>query len=283
MEMGSNFKRIRENKGYTQDYVSKGIITQGAYSKFEDNQSGINANAYIHFLNKLHLSADEFFFVGNSYQYTLHQKLVHKFFNLPYNDLNQLLKIQEELRGYLNSDEDVLLQDILIICEALISLVQTNDIVEAQKIVTPVWDRLSKHHQWYLSDFRIINVLLYLFPVDTAIEVTRSMLNRLRKYNGFRDTKQLKFTYRINLSLLLIKSQDYQSALNVIQGTIAQFGQYMPHQSLALSFSRKAICLHNLGFEDSDVFLHKSQQLLDIYQNNDLWKSIINEYYIHCK
>lgn len=283
MDLGSNFKIIRENKGYTQKYVSKGIITQGAYSKFEDNQSVINANSYIHILNKLHLSEDEFFFIRNGYQYTVYQKLVQSFFSLPYNDLNQLLKIQEELQRYLNSDEDVLLQDISIICEALISLVQTNDIAKAQKIVAPVWDRLSKHNQWYLSDFQIINVLLYLFPVDTAIEVTRSMLDRLRKYKGFRDTRQLKFTYRINLSLLLIKSQDYQGALNVIQDTIAQFRQYMPHQSLALCFSRKALCLHNLGFENSNVFLQKSQQLLDIYQNNDLWKSIINEYHMYRK
>lgn len=245
MEMGETFKRIRENKGYTQENVSKGIITQGAYSKFESNQSEINANTYIHILNKLHMDAAEFFFIGNGYQYTLNQKIIQRFFSLPYNDLNQLLKIHEELQGYLNSDEDVLIQDISIICEALISLVQTNDIAKSQKVVAPVWDRLSKHHQWYLSDFRIINVLLYLFPVDTAIEVTRNMLNRLQEYSGFRDTRQLKFTYRINLSLLLIKSQDYQGALNVIQDTIARFRQCMPHESLALCFSRKAICLHN--------------------------------------
>jgi transcriptional regulator with XRE-family HTH domain len=46
MKLGSIFKKVRKNKGYTQKYVTNGILTQGAYSKFEQNMTEISATSY---------------------------------------------------------------------------------------------------------------------------------------------------------------------------------------------------------------------------------------------
>lgn len=278
MSMGKNFKKICNNKGYTQKYVAENIITQGSYSKFEDEQSDIKAETFLSILGKFYMSSSEFIFINNEYEYTEDEQILMNFFSLPYNDLDQLNLLNKRLHAYLSREKNIMLSDVLTICNALIELAETNDIESAQKIVAPVWDRLSRYNNWYLNDLKLINVLLYLFPVDTAIEVTKNLLKRLTQYKDFQGTFDLKFTLLINLTLLLIKSENYQEALNILDDTMMKYHKRMPFHSLALCFSRKSLCLHQLGNDSSDIYLKKAKQLLDIYEDNALWALIEKEY-----
>lgn len=282
MKMGSSFKKIRENKGYTQKKVSKNIISQGAYSKFEKGLLEIKANSYIKILNKLHMDSEEFVFIANNYQYTESEKLLRRFFTLPYNDVKQLKKIRREILKYLEVNEDILLQDITVICKAMISLAQTNDITLSQKMVSPIWERLSEHHNWYLNDINLINVMLFLFPLDTAIEMTKRVLRRLELYKGFRGASRIKINYTLNLALLLIKHSNYETAMGILDDLLNSSIKNMHYVTLALCFSRKSICLHHLGNGLDKEYLRNAKELSLIYEDKEYWKQIESEFYIYC-
>jgi hypothetical protein len=228
------------------------------------------------------MSSKEFFFIANNYQISPYKNLLNRFFDLPYNNENELKKIIEEVKRYNLENDDVFLKDIYLICKALLSLDQTSDITLSQKIVEPVWERLSNHNCWYLNDIRLINVMLYLFRIDTAIEVTKNILRRLQKYNGFQDTYRLTITYSVNLSLLLIKNQKFKDALNLLDQLLQRSMKHMHYVTLAVCYSRKAICLFRLGDKIYEDFLKKSRKLSIIYEDESLIKLLDEEFYTYC-
>lgn len=281
MELGISFKKIRRNKGYSQLYLVDSIISQGSYSKFEDGKSSIKANKFLELLNKIHMSPNEFIFISNGYKYTEEQQLVREFFNLPYNDVRSLKLVKDKIIHYLSFHDDVMFGQLLIVCDALIKLSSTNDIDSARKIVMPVWEKLSNQNSWYLVDIQILNVVLYLFSVDVAIEMTKYILKRLDMYKGHSEANSLHFTLRINLAYLLINDKNYKEALSILEYTLNNYRKKMPYQSLALCFSRKSLCLQKLGVDSSNKFLQKAQQLLDIYDDESMIKLINKEYEIY--
>lgn len=63
MDFGKTIKDIRKNKGYTQVFTSRDIISQSSYSKFEKGESDINSVTFFKLLQRLELTTDEFFFL----------------------------------------------------------------------------------------------------------------------------------------------------------------------------------------------------------------------------
>ena len=109
---------------------------------------------------------------------------------------------------------------------------------------------MSRYEQWYLNDIRIINAILFLFPVDIAIKFAQTILVRLDTYKDFRDAERLKTAFKINLSLLLIKSKEYTKALTIIVDSFQNDQRRMSYSILALHFSREAICKANMQEKD---------------------------------
>lgn len=130
----------------------------------------------------------------------------------------------------------------------------------------------------YLNDIRIINAILFLFPVEIAIEFTKTVLVRLDAYKDFQDAERLKIAFKINLSLILIKNKDYAKALTVIVDSLQCNQKKMNYTILALHFSRKAICIANIQGDGSAKLLEKAQHLLLIYDDRDYWERIQQEF-----
>lgn len=278
MENGKNIKKIRSNKGYTQKYVATNIISQASFSKFEAGHSDIHSCSFIQVLNRLDMTLEEAQYISNDYTFERTQELINRFFALPYNDICLLNKLLSEINVQLETNNSILLGDISLICEALISLQTNSDIDLARKMVEPVWNRLAKHNQWYLIDIRLLNTILYLFPNDTALEVTKNILSRLEQYRGFQDTLRLSITFRVNLSLLLIKEKDYGKALKLLKETLEQHKKAMPYQSLAICLGRLAICNSKLGKKNAHTFMEQAEKVLMVYEEIDLWKKVQAEY-----
>lgn len=59
MYLGEVVKRIRRNRGYSQVYVSKNIISQSTYSKFEAGVNNLEIDVYIQLLNNLNIDFEE--------------------------------------------------------------------------------------------------------------------------------------------------------------------------------------------------------------------------------
>lgn len=278
MNLGDYFKRIRQNRTYSQVEVTRNIISQSAYSKFETGTRDIDASIYIQLLYRLNISAEEFDYIRNDYNYGQKQKLIHTLFSLDYNHMENLHELKHQTVDFLDKQHDEEINNIYLICEAFIKLYDTKNIKIAQNIVEPIWIRMSKYEQWYLNDIRLINTILFLFPVDIAIEFTKTILVRLDMYKDFLDAERLKITFKINLSLILIKNKDYEQALTIIVDSLRSDKEKMSYTILALHFSRKAICKANIQEKESMEALEKARQLLILYDDQYYWERIQKEF-----
>lgn len=278
MYLGKHFKDIRENKTYSQKQLTKGCISQSTYSKFESGIRNIDARVYTELLQRLNVSAEEFDYIKNGYKYGEKEWIINKFFSLDYNHIEGLKKLKKHAVEFLEVKKDDIIYRVYLICEALIQLQATKNLEEAQLIVEPIWRDISKYEQWYLNDIRFINVILFLFPIDIALEFTQTVLTRLDKYKSFQDAAKLKQAFKINLSLLLIKNKNYTSAYEIIRDSLGSDQRKMKYPILALHFSREAICLANLQKAGWAENLEKARQLLVIYDDYSYWERIQEEF-----
>lgn len=278
MDLGEYFKKIRNNRTYSQTEVASGIISQSSYSKFESGVRDVDASIYLQLLPRLNISSEEFEYVRNGYNYGLKQNLIHKLFSIDYNHMENLHKLKHQLVDFLEEQYDEDIKQAYLICEAFIQLYDTKNIEVAQNIVEPIWRRMSKYEQWYLDDIRVINTILFLFPVDIAIEFTQTVLVRLDTYKDFRDAERLKIAFKINLSLLLIKNKDYVKALTIIVDSLRCDKKKMSYTILALHFSREAICRANIQGIGSTEPLEKARHLLMLYDDQYFWERIQQEF-----
>ncbi|MCT6925941.1 hypothetical protein [Metasolibacillus sp.] len=278
MTYGETLKIIRKNKGYSQQYLAKDILSQSSFSKFEHNQSDINFVAFHQLLERLNMTYNEFFFIHENFQRPPKAQLVKDFFSLPYNSKSELQKMLTSINDFLQHDEDFLVEDLRIVCLALLSLGKEHGMEEARKLVTPIWKRMSTLHNWYAIDFLLLNSILYVFPVDTALEISKNMIQRLKKYKQFEEVRLLKSSIQINISLLLIKNEQYAKALETLNQVLSQQLKSLPYALVAVCLYRKEICLQKLNPTTDKPYLTKALELAKIYEDDSLLNAITLEF-----
>ncbi|HCO81532.1 Rgg/GadR/MutR family transcriptional regulator [Bacillus sp. (in: firmicutes)] len=275
--IGQTMRSIRKNKGYTQHYVSSGLLSQSAYSKFELHRIDILASSFMALLEKVDVSLDEFHYIMNDFQYTRRQKFINDFFRTTFNHPNKLRQLITESERLLSDSEDQLVSDIQCICTALIVLHETGSIEQARNHVDNVWERLSKHENWYLIDIRLINSILFIFPIETAIHIAKNALKRLNIYKNFQDTYKIEINIRVNFSLLLIKYNKFKSALVVLEEAIPLCKRHGAYREMAICYGRKGICLKNLNMDSPEEYTEKAVTVLSILEEKKLEEMLYTE------
>lgn len=280
---GTAIKKIRKSRGLTQKFVGQGILSQAAFSKFEAGLTVIHSTAFLQILERLSMSFEEFEYVVNCYEYPPSKSIIRKFFNSPYNRAEDLEALIREIDDYQGEQPTIDLGNLKIICESLLCLSQEKDIQKARRMVEPIWLKLSKLDQWYLTDIRFINVILYLFPNEDAIQIANTLISRINAYKDFQDSNRLIIALKINLSLLLIKEQDFVAALIILDGLLSEYKKTMTHQSLSVAFIRIAICRKMLQLGNEDSYLDQARQLLNIYGEQELLEQVMADYELYTK
>lgn len=276
-QTGEVVAMIRKNKGFSQKYVSSHAISQGAYSKFEKLNTHIRQSAFEHILLKLEMSYDEFKYIQNGYEYSYQPLMLNRLFNLTYNDKIELKKLLDEVTEYLKQNDDSILKDLSNICKSLIILGDTNNIEEARIPLQSVWERLSKRNLLYITDIYFFNTILFLFPVETALEIRKFAFRSIDRYKTFDEMERLKINIFINISLLLIKDKRFEEGLIETEQAIILCKKYSDYLRLAICYVRKGICLNHLGNSEGIVWTEKGKYILTAIEEFDILKVIDDE------
>ena len=270
---GKTLKKIRESLSFTQVDISRGIMSHSNYSKVEKGEIDIPFSKMIDLLNRLGMSVDEFLYVHRDYTKNPGNQL-KRLKQLNAGDEENILKNIEELKAIQNlSQRD---QELLLIYEAFL-LVLKNDYKAASKKVLQIWIRLEKHDNWYLYDIRLINSILYLFPIDVAESIVDLALKRLNDYKNFRNLNQLAANLQINFLLLLIDNKKYNAALNEIENLSSFCIEKKLFRHLGVCYVRKGVLFDNLKKKDSSQWYKKGINLLEQTYNQDLIPELKNE------
>jgi len=259
--IGYTINTIRQNKGYSQDYVSEGSLTQGAYSKFENLNTGIRINTFKELLSKLEISHDEFEFIHNGYEYNVRDQLLNRLFDLSYNNRENLEQLLAEVTKYLKVKNDMVIENLSKICEALLLLSETGKIEQARIPIKEVWESLSKRNHFYILDLYFINSILFLFPLETALEIRQFAFRSIDRYKDFQNIERIKINVSINIMLLLMKEERFKEALYETTHIIDLCKKHRDYLRLAISYVRKGICLNRID-TSGEIWIMKGKNML---------------------
>ena len=254
-------------------------MTQGAYSKIETSQLQINLDQFIPLISKMNISLQEFSYILNNYQLTKRDTIIQRFTSLEIANTSELQQLLSEVKDYLTTyPEDQYIYFLQIIYKVFIVLQQDNDLAKARQMVAPIWQQLQNLDDWYINDFELLNAILFLFPLEIAIEITKTAERRLEKYTDFPyDVSYLYVYFRIDLSLHYIEMRLFEECLTLLEETELKFLHKMRPKTAAILFERKAICLFYLQ-RPFEVELERIQQLLSIYKDEDTKELLLKEF-----
>lgn len=215
---GNTIKQIRIGKNLTQKELSDGIITRTYLSKIENELVNPSFDVIEKILFRLNMTLDEFIFVCNEKKISSKHKILNSFFSISSN--HELEKIQYCIKTCTKhnlSEYDPIFEDIILICTGLLSLSQKNSIDEIPNEILHVWNKYEKIDTWYLIEIKIINCLLFLFPMFTSFSLAQRLNNELLKYNDFDKLNILQAKIFLNLSTLYLEKDLKKEASIVLE------------------------------------------------------------------
>lgn len=268
-KVGSTIKKIRSDKGYTQNAVLKDAITQSAMSKFERNETDIKYSTLAIILENLEMSFEEFSYVHHNYEFSEKELVYKKFFSLTYNEKEEILLVSTRAKKYLELNEDCLIEDIKDLCDSLIIFIETSNHQVISKNALKVWARLSKKNQFYLTDLYLLNSIIYFFSLETMLEIKKLAYKSIDRYKDFQNIHRLKINLGVNLALMLMKRNLYKEALKEIDETIRLAKITQTYLQLAVCYIRKGVCLNQLH-EDGDNWIRKGKDILNVLEERSL-------------
>ena len=277
-EFGDVLKDIRIDRGYSQQYVAEGIMGQSAYSKIERSEMEPAFRKWLAILEKLNVSVDEFRYILNTESLTTKEKIINEFFSLNYNHLDDLKLLKDEITAYLKEDEDYLLRDLYYACESLIVLNATQNLEKAQFFAKKIWERMEKFDKWYLLDIRLINTILFIFPMDVAVNIGERVTEQLVPYHNLKEAEILLINIDVNLAVLLIEDKKYHEALTYLEKVIPLCKKYQKYNQLAIAYARKGIVLQKTGKSDEgSEYIEKAYAILNAIEDAKLIEGLEQE------
>lgn len=279
MNIGATLQKIRKSRQLTQANIAENIMTQGTYSKIEKSQLAINLDQFMPLIVKMNINLQEFAYILNGYQLNEREAIIKTFTSLEIANTDLLQQMLKEVKEYLvQNPDDQFISFLHMVYEAFIVLQCENDLAKARQIVAPIWHQLQNLDDWYMNDFELLNAILFLFPLEIAIEMTKTAERRLEKYANYPyDMTYLNIYFRINLSMHYIEMRLFEECLLLLEEIEHTFLLKMSPKNAAFLFERKAICLFYLQ-RPFEVELERIEQLLSIYKDEDTKELLFKEF-----
>lgn len=282
---GPDLKKIRENKGYTQEVVARNAMSRSTYTRFETEIITTTVPKYFQILNNLDMSHKEFSYIHNKYHLSDKEAILYQFNSVTTNsDLLLLKTLKLEAENYLLKNDDPVIKDIVEIYEALLTLAHTHDLKLAYAHAEKVWFRLEKMDKWYLTELRLLNNILFFFLPETSLFISKRALLDLNNYRHFREATELKMAFSMNLVYLLMENQDFKQSLLHADSLIEDCKAESKYIMLAVLYVRKGIILEKIQSEkDSAIFIQKGFTILEAIEEWEIKKELEQElsYYLN--
>lgn len=271
-KIGTTLKKIRKAKGISQKEIANYAgISQSNYSKYELGKIDVNSEALIYILDILDITFQEFYYIHNNYKPTEKELILQNFFNIPFQNLEALKKFKVTCEQYLFQNYSPIINDTVILCDALISISKYNDFETARTISSPIWNRLSNNDDLFVYDLYFLNAILYIFPIDEVLNVKDYLVRAYNIYNKYPKLHSVFINLHINISLLLIENCYYSEALTSLTNVEELCRNKRLYFQLSIILIRKGICLNNLDHQkySGSVYINEGKKYLNIFSETE--------------
>lgn len=216
MDIGRAIKQIRVGKNITQEKLAENILSRSHLSLIESNKNDISINSLLKLINKLHISADEFFYLASDYTLSESKSLSLKLMNESNrgNSIN-LKKLQEVATSKYKKTGDYEFYHLALLADIYIELLN-NDFTlneEIQEIAKPIKEYLFSLSEWYLYDLKLFNNILFVFDSLSINTISKKVMASIKKYDNHPNAREDYVNILINLSTYYIEKEAYEFSL----------------------------------------------------------------------
>ena len=211
-DFGKVYKEIRESKGLTQEEVCGNVLSRTNLSKFESGKATPKYENMEFLLHQINMSFEEFEYICQLYQPSQRTEIMQTYLNMrSIIGTSNLVNLFQKCQDYLKTHHDLPIEEIRDMLEIVIHIRQhgTEQLSDQVKqTIKKLWEKIEKQDTWYESDLKILNTILFSFPIEHLHLITGKILQRLEEYKNYRHLYELRMAILLSLSTIYLYKQD---------------------------------------------------------------------------
>ena len=265
-DFGKVYKEIRESKGLTQgltqEEVCGSVLSRTSLSKIESGKATPKYENMDFLLRQINMSFEEFDYICHLYQPSQRTEIMQTYLNM--NSTiggSGLVHFFETCQNYLKIHHDLPIEEIRDMLEVVIHIRQhgTEQLSDQVKqTIKKLWEKIEKQDTWYESDLKILNTILFSFPIAHLHLITGKILQRLEVYKNYQHLYDLRMTILLNLSTIYLYHQDKNMCQQICYTLLEDAKNKKSYDMLAICYVRIGIC------KDDSKIIQKGFSLLEL-------------------
>ena len=261
-DFGKVYKEIRESKGLTQEEVCGDVLSRTSLSKIESGKVTPKYENMEFLLRQINMSFEEFDYICHLYQPSQRTEIMQTYLNM--NSIiggSGLVHFFETCQNYLKTHHDLPIEEIRDMLEVVIHIRQhgTEQLSDQVKqTIQKLWEKIEKQDTWYESDLKILNTILFSFPIKHLHLITGKILQRLEVYKNYQHLYDLRMAILLNLSTIYLYHQDKNMCQQICYTLLEDAKNKKSCDMLAICYVRIGIC------RDDAKLIQKGFSLLEL-------------------
>ena len=261
-DFGKVYKEIRESKGLTQEEVCGNVLSRTSLSKIESGKVTPKYENMEFLLRQINMSFEEFEYICHLYQPSQRTEIMQTYLNMSSTlGTSELETLFQKCQNYLKTYHDLPIEEIRDMLEVVIHIRQydTEKLSDQVKqTVKKLWEKIEKQDTWYESDLKILNTILFSFPIEHLHLITEKILQRLEVYKNYQHLYDLRMAILLNLSTIYLYHQDKNMCKQICYTLLEDAKNKKSYDMLAICYVRIGIC------RDDSKLIQKGVSLLEL-------------------
>ena len=274
-DFGKVYKEIRESKGLTQEEVCGNVISRTSLSKIESGKATPKYENMEFLLRQINMSFEEFEYICQLYQPSQRTEIMQTYLNMrSIIGTGDLVNLFQKCQDYLKTHHDLPIEEIRDMLEVVIYIRQhgTGELSDhAEQVVKKLWRKIEKQDTWYENGLKILNTILFSFPIEYLHLITGKILQRLEIYKNYQHLYELRITILLNLSTLYLYNQDKNMCKQICYTLLEDAKNKKSYDRLAICYVRIGICT------DDSKLIQKGFSLLELTEETSMLSHLKKE------
>ena len=287
-DFGKVYKEIRESKGLTQEEVCGEVLSRTSLSKIESGKVTPKYENMEFLLRQINMSFEEFDYICHLYQPSQRTEIMQTYLNMSSTlGTSELEKLFQKCQDYLKTHHDLPIEEIRDMLEIVIHIRQhgTEQLSnQVKQTVTKLWEKIEKQDIWYENDLKILNTILFSFPIEHLHLITEKILQRLEVYKNYQHLYELRVAILLNLSTIYLYNQDKNMCQQICYTLLEDAKNKKICYTLLedaknkKSYDRLAICYVRIGIcRDDARLIQKGFSLLKLTEETSMLSHLKKE------
>ena len=269
------YKEIRESKGLTQEEVCGNVLARTSLSKIESGKATPKYENIDFLLRQINMSFEEFEYICHLYKLSQRTEIMQTYLNTSsIFDTSSLVNLFETCQDYLKLHHDLPIEEIRDMLEVVIYIRQhgTGQLsIQVEQTVKKLWEEIEKQDTWYESDLKILNTILFSFPIEHLHLITEQILQHLEEYKNYRHLYELRMAILLSLSTIYLYKQDKNTCQQICYTLLEDAKKKKRYDILAITYVRIGICTSN------DHLIQKGFSLLELTDETSMLSHLKKE------